>query len=563
MKTLIESTQQINSSAALALSTHFCVQKALLDTNLSKTRLRKLRNIISKLRGSEAYEDIEVTFINRDGVSIGYRKDENLTYFQKDIQQLQKDPQPIHTIKNTQAGMTFNSIVPIVDTYGDFMGAIVVTKPFDCVTKELKSISTTALVLFDKESKRHLTQAIHRHSMDEYDMVNLSADKAKIKMINEKKLEYFLTNKGYRYYKKHLIVPFQLKDIYSNQRGYYLLIKPMEAFAYQNISRLLYRLDIVLFALLFLAFLFMFKFYQNKNEIKMKSRYFKEVVNSTMDIIIVTTEHDIVDVNQAFFHFFDAYDSLDAFSQEHGSIANLFIEDEGFIQKNMGLYSWVEYMHYHKRSEHQVKIQYNDTVHIFAVKIQAISHAKVTIDNEPLYTVVLSDITKIKEYQKELEALSKTDILTKIGNRALFEQHIAMELSRASRYGSKLSLMMFDIESLKKINKLYGHEAGDRALRAVAKSVNTSLRAADLFCRYQGGSFIIVLPHTSKEGTVTLAKRLYEQIQTLEIEFIGHVDIKIGITEFREDDWCDGMVQRVQRALQQSKKSNERCMSVI
>ena len=95
---------------------------------------------------------------------------------------------------------------------------------------------------------------------------------------------------------------------------------------------------------------------------------------------------------------------------------------------------------------------------------------------------------------------SVRDPLTGCFNRAYAIESLASELQRSRRSGRPLSVMMFDVDKLKKINDNYGHLTGDAMLAAVAGQVNATLRASDIKCRWGGDEFLIVLPDTPFAG---------------------------------------------------------------
>jgi diguanylate cyclase (GGDEF)-like protein len=96
-----------------------------------------------------------------------------------------------------------------------------------------------------------------------------------------------------------------------------------------------------------------------------------------------------------------------------------------------------------------------------------------------------------------LERLAHIDGLTELANRRRFDEMYAVEWQRAQRNGWPLSLALLDIDAFKQFNDYYGHPAGDRALRAVARATAAGLRRpADLAARYGGEEFVLLLPDT-------------------------------------------------------------------
>ena len=107
-----------------------------------------------------------------------------------------------------------------------------------------------------------------------------------------------------------------------------------------------------------------------------------------------------------------------------------------------------------------------------------------------------------------LEALSETDALTGLANRRAFRRRLKDEFARSRRYRAPVSLLMVDIDGLKRINDAEGHIVGDRIIRAVAEAIGRGLRESDFGARWGGDEFAILAPNTSAHAAHTSAQRL-------------------------------------------------------
>lgn len=118
----------------------------------------------------------------------------------------------------------------------------------------------------------------------------------------------------------------------------------------------------------------------------------------------------------------------------------------------------------------------------------------------------------------QLREASILDGLTAIPNRRHFEETLATEWKRCARAGHPISAVLTDVDFFKQFNDIYGHQAGDACLKAVANALNESLfRVEDLAARYGGEEFVIVLPGTDLEGAVAVAERMRQTIRELNI----------------------------------------------
>jgi diguanylate cyclase (GGDEF)-like protein len=112
----------------------------------------------------------------------------------------------------------------------------------------------------------------------------------------------------------------------------------------------------------------------------------------------------------------------------------------------------------------------------------------------------------------QLAALSQTDPLTHLPNRRALRQHLAEEFRRSVRYGTPLSLLLVDIDGLKRVNDEDGHAAGDRLIRSVAAAISGGLRESDFGARWGGDEFAIVAPNTSVSAGRASGERLVERV---------------------------------------------------
>lgn len=113
----------------------------------------------------------------------------------------------------------------------------------------------------------------------------------------------------------------------------------------------------------------------------------------------------------------------------------------------------------------------------------------------------------LQRANKELEGLTKLDGLTGIANRRQFDEILDLEWQRGRRDKKPLALVLCDIDYFKEFNDNFGHQSGDDALKAVAKTLESALhRPADLVARYGGEEFALILPDTDLEGALNVAE---------------------------------------------------------
>ncbi|WP_094777605.1 GGDEF domain-containing protein [Paraburkholderia ribeironis] len=120
-------------------------------------------------------------------------------------------------------------------------------------------------------------------------------------------------------------------------------------------------------------------------------------------------------------------------------------------------------------------------------------------------------------HRERLKQLGMTDALTGLANRRYFDERLREELMRAVRYGVPLACLFIDIDGFKRINDSYGHQAGDRALAAVAACVRQQLRLGDVVARYGGEEFAALLQGDLADA-LTVAERVRLAVEQLALE---------------------------------------------
>ncbi len=163
-----------------------------------------------------------------------------------------------------------------------------------------------------------------------------------------------------------------------------------------------------------------------------------------------------------------------------------------------------------------------------------------------------------------VRAESQLDPLSGTLNRRGIECKLDIELKRIERGGRPLSIALIDIDYFKTINDTEGHAAGDSALRDVATAISAKLRAYDIFGRFGGDEFLLVLPQTSSTGAAIVADRIGEAVRTFSSVRNGPaLTISIGISEATPGDYSTSLLARADKALYQAKNAGRNCTRTV
>ncbi|WP_170285831.1 sensor domain-containing diguanylate cyclase [Propionivibrio limicola] len=171
---------------------------------------------------------------------------------------------------------------------------------------------------------------------------------------------------------------------------------------------------------------------------------------------------------------------------------------------------------------------------------------------------IIRDITEEKRVECELERLAQIDPLTSVLTRRHFMTLTSRELANATRYGSKLSVLMLDIDYFKQVNDTYGHQTGDTVLQRLGEIFHSVLREVDIVGRFGGEEFAVVLPQTPLLQSFEVAERLRRTVECCEIPREHGLPVKItvsiGITELDDaSDNIDTLLARADKALYDAK----------
>jgi diguanylate cyclase (GGDEF)-like protein len=149
---------------------------------------------------------------------------------------------------------------------------------------------------------------------------------------------------------------------------------------------------------------------------------------------------------------------------------------------------------------------------------------------------------------------SRVDSLTQIPNRRALEESLAGEIARARRFEHELAVVLLDLDHFKQTNDTYGHAAGDRLLREVARLLAASARQGDTVARWGGEEFVAVLPETSLDGAVQLAERLRLAIGRVSLG-ASHATTSCGVASLLPGDSPDSLLAAADAALYRAKEN--------
>lgn len=525
LTTLIEAKKKSTMAIAIALSNDAKIRDTITKKSTASNLNLYFQELSAKLRKNSDYKNVWLQLIDKHGINIACswspeHTDTPLAKIRDDLQEMIQHPRMMNSISVGKFAMTFKSMVPLFDEKREFLGSIETITHFNSIIKKLETLNISSIVLADKKYKNSLTKPISKNFIDDYYVANFHADPYTLKLLKEIGIEKVLHTKEYLIYKNNFITPYVIKNIRNEEIGYYIFIKSLRYFDHRDIDKFIHYVRNVTLVVIFISLLITVFFYKRKKDIEKQRTYFKEIIDSTSDIIIITDSDRPLDVNKAFFKLFDEFKTLAEFEDKYGCVCNLFEKGEGFLEKEMGNKSWVEYAYANNHQEHIVKMILKERAYYFSIHINKLNESQ-----SSLYTLVLTDITKLKKYQYKLEYISRTDTLTNIGNRESFQYHRDKEMAKSKRHQHPLSLIMLDIDHFKNINDSYGHDVGDTVLVEMSKAIQNILRKGDIFCRYGGEEFVILVAESPMDDVYLFAERIRTEIENLQLPFVKNITV--------------------------------------
>jgi len=138
---------------------------------------------------------------------------------------------------------------------------------------------------------------------------------------------------------------------------------------------------------------------------------------------------------------------------------------------------------------------------------------------------------------RHAEQLAVTDDLTQVYNYRFLKMALRREVKRAARFSQRFSVLMLDVDNLKRYNDRNGHLRGSEVLRTVAQILVREARSIDLVAKYGGDEFVVILPQTAPEGACVLADRVKQTVESTAFPLVapGVITVSIGVATYPEN----------------------------
>jgi diguanylate cyclase len=173
-------------------------------------------------------------------------------------------------------------------------------------------------------------------------------------------------------------------------------------------------------------------------------------------------------------------------------------------------------------------------------------------------TLLEGDSGQLRSRLEETQKQALRDVLTGIPNRQAYEERLASEIARCKRYGTPLSMVVWDVDKFKAINDSYGHGGGDRVLKVIAELLSTRVRETDFVARYGGEEFVMLMPETTAVAAMQVANKLRSDVELTPFHFHDtrvEVTISAGVAQYDPEELTTSLFERADAALYAAKEA--------
>ncbi|MDO9305199.1 MAG: diguanylate cyclase [Sulfuricurvum sp.] len=335
-----------------------------------------------------------------------------------------------------------------------------------------------------------------------------------------------------------------IKEYRSRPIGAIMFVRPTDDFAV-HMRHTIVASGLIALLLIFIMGLIVDRIYSFVTaKMSFQKRYSQMILDSVPAPVIVTDGKSLIAASDAFLQYFH-FETLEAFKHEHQCVCEYFEEGgtDEYLMPMRNDQRWTKFMLEHPHKTHKAKITIQGVSTIFEVRISVLN-----LNDTLRYVVIFNDISTMQQQ-------SMSDPLTGAANRLYFSMVYSHAISAARRSEKLLALIFIDIDHFKKVNDTYGHLVGDIVLKRIAQIVNKRIRSSDIFARWGGEEFVLLLPDTGIEEAIGVANSLKDAINSEEFEQVGTVTCSFGVAILEENETGENLLKRSDEKLYEAKET--------
>ncbi len=280
-----------------------------------------------------------------------------------------------------------------------------------------------------------------------------------------------------------------------------------------------------------------------EKEEKQTREILQKILDNQTSITILTDFETIKFASKSFYKLFNINNN-EEFFDKFDNILDIFVKHDKYLYGN----DKNEFLNHYSKATDEHRVVSIPSV-IAEVKAYYIEIDKL----ENLYILTLTDITDIQIERLNTLYLANHDKLTSVYNRAKFEELFDIKFKEYKRYKKELSLAILDIDHFKKINDTYGHQTGDKILKVLAKICTSSIRESDLFARWGGEEFVILMSETDIDQAKYICEKLRVKIENSTFPNNIKLTVSFGVSNLKKEDTKEKFFKKADEALYRAK----------
>ena len=317
---------------------------------------------------------------------------------------------------------------------------------------------------------------------------------------------------------------------------------------------------LVIMVLLYIVFTKLVnKLTKEEQELLTKQTQIQIIMDNSSSLIALIEGENLILANNPFLTFLSCSD-MNIFIRDNNNLSRLFIDTTDTFSMNDAVKNSNWILEINKLEENQRVVTLKHPyfgLNYFSVKISKVP------EHPDSQIIIFSDITSIFEKSKKDEYMAYHDNLTGIYNRQYFNESISRTIHDLYTSKSSASLLMLDLDFFKKVNDTYGHQVGDDVLITFTKTISKNIRNNDIFARWGGEEFVLLLNYTDEASAFKVAQTLREKIAAVDFAEAGHITCSIGLSQFKATDSVDAWLARVDKALYAAKENGRNRVEII
>ena len=555
IENIIADRRASSITLALALAENAEVKAFLCEECVtdSQTKIPDFQDLINELSLHTEAGKLWIQIIDDKGFSRFRSWTNNVDDYLRDVRY---DVRKMLSSPDIQTGMsvgrfslTYKSMVPVKDENNKLIGMLeVITKP-DSFTNHLKrSHGNDSLILVDSRFRDQLIHSKAGRFIEDLYIGNTDAQEEYIKKLLQLGSANFTEIEPIRMLGSNILTQYIIQDSLGRLMGYWFIFDEKNSIDTTEIRLFKKQFMFAAFVIVSLILLLMWIAFIQHRTVAGK-HYYQNIINSTSEIIIVSEADKIIEANKRFFDFFSEYKSIAEFSEKHRCICDIFVEEDGLLTPVVGGKSWRDYILDNPNKMHVAKIYKQNEEHYFDIKVAIVEEHP-----EPIFTIIMHDVTQQISYQRQLEKKADMEHLTGVLNRTTFNRLIKQETARSLRYKHPLCLIVLDIDGLQDVNNKHGFAQGDKVLIRINRMIKSLLRDADSYSRISGSEFAILMSDTQLEEAKEAVQRIQYAFENLQNELSKKITMNVGMAELKSWENQEILFKKADNALQIAKQ---------